>query len=78
MSAGAASQFHFDTVIHVTSAAQVEQAESFTNLSLYLKKQDNLSASHSVISMFIGQLRNVIILTHVSNGLKLKCICAPP
>lgn len=28
MSEGAATQFHFDTVIHCTSAAQVEQAES--------------------------------------------------
>lgn len=32
MGAGAATQFYFDTVIRVTSAAQVEQAESLTNL----------------------------------------------
>lgn len=38
MSAGAASKFHFDTVIHVTSAAEVERAESYTNLSQYLKQ----------------------------------------
>lgn len=38
MSAGAATQFHFDTVIHFTSAAQVDQAKSFTDLLTVLEE----------------------------------------
>lgn len=65
MSAGAATQFHFDTVIHVTSAAQVEQAESFTNLHTALEKTDP-TIPHSIIYVFIGQLRNATSLNRVS------------
>lgn len=38
MSAGAATQFHFDTVFHVTPAAQLEREESFTYLLPVLEK----------------------------------------
>lgn len=38
MSAVAATQFHFDTVIHLTSAAQVWEAESFINLFTVLEE----------------------------------------
>lgn len=79
MSAGAASQFHFDTVLQVTSAAQVEQAESSTNLSLYLKRQDNPDKI-TFCHLYIYWTAKKYYFDCVSNGLKttLKFICAPP